>query len=559
MLIHSGFFIIALGFLGFFSSKYFHRYVSLPISFLLLISALFVSNQAGLSVNLFGYNLMLLRIDGLSRVFSIVFLLMTFCGLIFSINQRNKKEISWALIYAGSGVSAVLAGDLLSFFVFCEVMAIASTFLILGTRTELSRSAGFRYALVHFFAGILILIGIAGVINETGNITFDQLEFENVYAKFIFVGFLINAGCYPFSSWIPDSYPEASYSGSVFLSAFTTKTAVYSILRGFPGTELLIYLGLIMIFYGIIYALLENDMRRILSYSIVNQVGFMLVGAGIGTEMAINGASSHAFAHILYKALLLMSAGSVLYMTGRRNCTDLGGLFQSMPITMICGVIGAFAISAFPFTSGFVTKSMVSYAAADEHLFYVWLGLVAASAGVFLHAGIKFPWFVFFQKDSGLRPPDPPGNMRLAMYILSALCILLGVFPNAIYSILPYEVDYEPYTVAHVLFQLQLLLFAGFAFFVMLPLLKRTQTISLDSDWIARQALRKIFLIVERAVDQFLCQTKESVSALLNRRFAKKILDAKKIVKITMGMPTNIMVLSMQIIFFTFLLVIAIT
>ena len=502
---------------------------------------------------------MLLRIDGLSRVFSIVFLLMTFCGLIFSINQRNKKEISWALIYAGSGVSAVLAGDLLSFFVFCEVMAIASTFLILGTRTELSRSAGFRYALVHFFAGILILVGIAGVINETGNIAFDQLEFENVYAKFIFVGFLINAGCYPFSSWIPDSYPEASYSGSVFLSAFTTKTAVYSILRGFPGTELLIYLGLIMIFYGIIYALLENDMRRILSYSIVNQVGFMLVGAGIGTEMAINGASSHAFAHILYKALLLMSAGSVLYMTGRRNCTELGGLFQSMPITMICGVIGAFAISAFPFTSGFVTKSMISYAAADEHLFYVWLGLVAASAGVFLHAGIKFPWFVFFQKDSGLRPPDPPGNMRLAMYILSALCILLGVFPGAIYSILPYEVDYEPYTVSHVLFQLQLLLFAGFAFFIMLPLLKRTQTISLDFDWIVRKPLRKAFLIVERAVDQAQRQIKESVTVLLKRRFAKKIFDAKKIVKITMGMPTNIMVLSLQIIFFTFLLIIVIS
>mgnify|MGYP000004219730 FL=1 len=559
MLIHSGFFIIVLGFLGFFTSRSFHRYVSLPTSLLLLVSALFLTNQTGLSVNLFSYDLILLRIDGLSRVFSIVFILMTFCGLIFSINQRNKKEISWALIYAGSGVSAVLAGDLLSFFVFCEVMAIASTFLILGTRTELSRSAGFRYALIHFFAGILILVGIAGVINETGNIAFNKLEFENVYAKFIFVGFLINAGCYPFSSWIPDSYPEASYSGSVFLSAFTTKTAVYSILRGFPGTELLIYLGLVMIFYGIIYALLENDMRRILSYSIVNQVGFMLVGAGIGTEMAINGASSHAFAHILYKALLLMSAGSVLYMTGRRNCTELGGLFQSMPITMICGVIGAFAISAFPFTSGFVTKSMISYAAADEHLFYVWLGLVAASAGVFLHAGIKFPWFVFFQKDSGLRPPDPPGNMRLAMYILSALCILLGVFPGAIYSILPYEVDYEPYTVSHVLFQLQLLLFAGFAFFIMLPLLKRTQTISLDCDWIVRRPLRKAFFIVERIFDQAQHQIKESVTVLLKRRFAKKIFDAKKIVKITMGMPTNIMVLSLQIIFFTFLLIIVIS
>ena len=559
MLIHSGLFVIVLGFVGFFSAKSFHRYISLPASFLLLVLALFVSDQTGLFVNFLSYDLTLLRIDGLSRVFSIVFLLMTFCGLIFSINQRNKKETSWALIYAGSGISAVLAGDLLSFFVFCEIMAIASTFLILGARTEHSRSAGFRYALVHFFAGILILVGVAGVIHETGNIAFDQLEYSNIYCKFIFVGFLINAGCYPISSWIPDSYPEASYSGAVFLSAFTTKTAVYSILRGFPGTELLIYLGLIMIFYGIIYALLENDMRRILSYSIVNQVGFMLVGAGIGTEMAINGASSHAFAHILYKALLLMSAGSVLYMTGRRNCTDLGGLFQSMPITMICGVIGAFAISAFPFTSGFVTKSMVSYAAADEHLFYVWLGLVAASAGVFLHAGIKFPWFVFFQKDSGLRPPDPPGNMRVAMYILSALCILLGVFPDVIYSILPYEVDYEPYTVSHILFQLQLLLFAGFAFFVMLPLLKRTQTISLDFDWIARKLLRKAFLIVEKIVDQAQCQIKEFLNSLVKRRFAQKIFDAKKIVKITMSMPTNIMVLSLQIIFFAFLLIIVIS
>ena len=194
-------------------------------------------------------------------------------------------------------------------------MAIASTFLILSAKTEGSRHAGFRYALVHFFAGVLIMIGIAGMIDTTGNISFNLLDFDNIYGKFIFVGFLINAGCYPISSWIPDAYPEASYSGSVFLSAFTTKTAVYSILRGFPGTELLIYLGLIMIFYGIIYALLENDMRRILSYSIVNQVGFMLVGAGIGTEMAINGASSHAFAHILYKALLLMSAGSVFYLS----------------------------------------------------------------------------------------------------------------------------------------------------------------------------------------------------------------------------------------------------
>ena len=247
-----------------------------------------------------------------------------------------------------------------------------------------------------------------------------------------------------------------------------------------------------MIFYGIIYALLENDMRRILSYSIVNQVGFMVVGAGIGTEMAINGACAHAFAHILYKALLLMSAGSVLLMTGKRKCSELGGLFQTMPLTMICGTIGAFAISAFPLTSGFVTKSMISQAAADQHFFVIWLSLAAASAGVFLHAGIKFPWFVFFQKDSGLRPPEPPINMRLAMIILSLLCVGIGVFPNYLYSILPYTVDYVPYTSSHVVFQLQLLLFAGFAFFVMLPWLKRTLTISLDIDWFYRWFFPKI-------------------------------------------------------------------
>ena len=152
----------------------------------------------------------------------------------------------------------------------------------------------------------------------------------------------------PLSAWLPDAYPESSWSGMVFLSAFTTKTAVYVLLRAFPGTELLIYVGLFMVFYGIIYAILENDMRRILAYSIVNQVGFMVVGIGIGTEMALNGAAAHAFTHIIYKALLLMSAGSVLYMTGKRKCTDLGGLFRTMPLTAACGIVGALSISSFP-------------------------------------------------------------------------------------------------------------------------------------------------------------------------------------------------------------------
>jgi multicomponent Na+:H+ antiporter subunit D len=238
-----------------------------------------------------------------------------------------------------------------------------------------------------------------------------------------------------------------------------------------------------MVFYGIVYAILENDMRRILAYSIVNQVGFMVTGIGIGTEMALNGSAAHAFTHIIYKALLLMSAGSVLYMTGKQKCTDLGGLFRTMPLTTMCGIIGALSISSFPATSGFISKSMISEGAAMEHFTIVWFLLAAASAGVFLHAGIKFPWFVFFQKDSGLRPADPPWNMRLAMLLLSAFCIGLGVAPQPLYALLPFDVDYVPYTGAHVVYQLQLLLFSGLAFFLMLPWLKRTLTITLDFDW----------------------------------------------------------------------------
>ncbi len=483
---HPGLILIFFGLLSLLIPNKFYRYSLLLGSFFSLYFSFAISELDSLTLNYLSYELSLLRVDGLSKVFVIIFSLMSFVGLIFAWNQKNKIELISAFIYSGSAIGAVLAGDIFSLFFFWEVMAIASTLLILSPNTKNSSEVAFRYAMVHLGGGVILMAGLSGYVATAESIYFENFDLKTIYEWLILIGFLVNAGAPPFSSWIADSYPEASFSGSVFLSAFTTKTAVYAILRGFPGHEILIYIGLFMIFYGIVYALLENDMRRILSYSIVNQVGFMIVGAGIGTEMAINGAASHAFAHIIYKALLLMSAGSVLLMTGRRKCSELGGLFQTMPLTMVCGTIGAFAISAFPLTSGFVTKSMISTSAGEEHMFIVWLLLAAASAGVFLHAGIKFPWFVFFQKDSGLRPPDPPVNMRFAMIFLSVLCLLIGIFPQYLYSILPYTVEYIPYTYSHVLFQLQLLLFAGFAFFVMLPFLKRTETISLDIDWFFR-------------------------------------------------------------------------
>lgn len=460
------------------------------------------------SVHFAGFVLHPLYIHTYTQIFATIFSLAAFAGTWFSLRQKDVVELSSALVYAGGAIGVTFSGDFITLFLYWEIMAIASTIVVLCGRTNKSCSAGLRYAAMHFFGGIVLLTGIIAYVVGSNNILlsplsfhfsalFDQLpmNLELLGKLLILVGVLVNAAAPPFSSWLPDAYPESSPTGAVFLSAFTTKTAVFVLLTLFNATSILIPIGIFMIFYGIIYAMLENDMRRILAYSIVNQVGFMVTGVGIGTELAQFGVATHAFSHIIYKALLLMSAGSVMFMTGKRKCTDLGGLYQSMPVTTLCGIIGALAISAFPWTSGFVSKSMITSAAASQYMPVVWFMLVAASAGVFLHAGIKFPWFVFFQKDSGMRPDDPPASMQLSMLFMAGLCILPGLFPEYLYKMLPHLPVYEPYTFGHVVTQLQLLLFAGLAFFTMLPFLQRTLTLTLDVDWIYRVLLHRLYVL----------------------------------------------------------------
>ncbi|MGD1879724.1 MAG: Na(+)/H(+) antiporter subunit D [Kiloniellaceae bacterium] len=423
------------------------------------------------------------------RLFATIFALMAVTGGLFAFRHSGRYELAAAYAYGAGAIGCSFAGDLVTLFVYWEIMALFSTLVVCCGGTAAARRAGFRYAVMHLLGGVFLMVGIVGVVQQTGSLAVQPLRATDFATWMLLIGLLVNAAAPPVSAWLADAYPEASPTGTVFLSAFTTKTAVLALILLFPGEPVLIGVGLWMVMYGILYALLENDVRRILAYSIVNQVGFMVCAVGIGTEMALNGAAAHAFAHIIYKALLLMSAGTVIVRTGKHLCTDLGGLFRTMPLTAVCGIIGALAISGFPLTSGFVTKTMISEAAANQHLTYVYMALAAASAGVFLHAGIKFPWFVFFQKDSGLRPKDAPWNMSVAMVFFAALCILIGVFPQVLYQFLPYPVDYVPYKAAKVVYYLQLLLFSGLAFFLLLPLMKRTLTISLDTDWIWRVVL----------------------------------------------------------------------
>jgi multicomponent Na+:H+ antiporter subunit D len=442
---------------------------------------------ASWKVYFFGFDLTFLRVDKLSKVFGYIFTINAVAAFVYAFHLKDNTQHMAALFYIGSSLGVIFAGDVVSLYFFWEVMAVASTFLILARKTAKAQAAGMRYILVHIFGGLCLLAGIIMYITQTGSVVFNPMTDRNWATYLILAGILVNAAAPPVSAWLSDAYPESTVTGGVILSAYTTKTAVYTLVRGFPGWDILIVIGCIMTIYGIIYALLENDMRRILAYSIINQVGFMVTGVGIGTMMSLNGTVAHAFCHIIYKALLWMSAGSVLYMTGKSKCTDLGGLYKTMPWTLIFGCIGALSISSFPATSGFTSKSLIIDGAIHEHMVWVWLVLEVASAGVFLHAGIKFPYFVFFAKDHGLRPGETYKSMLIAMGFMSFMCIFLGLYPQPLYNVLPYEVHYQAYTFNHVIAQLQLLMLSALVFFLFLPLLKRTATISIDTDWFYRK------------------------------------------------------------------------
>jgi len=439
---------------------------------------------------LVGQELTLLRVDKLSTIFGLVFCLAAFLALIYAWHIRDTIQQTMALLYAGAAIGAVFAGDLISLFIFWEGTAIASVFLIWARRTEGAYWAGLRYLIVQVSSGVVLLAGIVLQYNATGSIAFDAMTLGSPATWAIFIAFGVKCAFPLMHNWMPDAYPAATVTGTVILSAFTTKLAIYALARGFAGTELLIYIGATMAIFPVFYAVIENDLRRVLTYSLNQQLGFMVVGIGVGTELALNGTVAHAFASILYQALLFMSIGAVLFRTGTAKASELGGLYKTMPLTMVFCVIGAAAISSFPLFSGFVTKSLILSASVHEGHYIVWGILLFASAGAFIHSGIKVPYFAFFGRDSGLRPKEAPGNMLLAMGITAFLCIAIGVYPDPLYDLLPYEVDYIAYTTTHVVTQLQLLFFAALAFTLLLrtgmyPL--ALTSVNLDFDWTYRK------------------------------------------------------------------------
>jgi multicomponent Na+:H+ antiporter subunit D len=495
-------------------------FVLLPVAAMALLFSLEAGNT---TLRFLTFDRVPLRVDRLSLAFGYIFVLATLLGGIYAFHLKELGQQIAALIYAGSSLGVVFSGDLLTLFVYWEFMAVSSTYLILARATERSRQAAMRYLLVHLFGGSVLLAGILWHFGESGSLVFDGFA-GGTGAYLILFGVAINAAIPPLHAWLADAYPEGTVTGSVFLSAFTTKTAVYVLARGFAGWEILLWAGVVMALYGVVFAVLENDIRRLLAYHIISQVGYMVAGVGLGTETAINGTTAHAFSHILYKGLLFMGAGAVLYSTQRSKLTELGGLARAMPLALSLYMIGAFSISGFPLFSGFVSKSLVIHAAELRHQDAIALLLYLASIGTFLHTGLKLPYFTWFGPQRGLKPAPIPWNMYAAMALTAAINIAIGVYPKLLYDLLPFPVTYRPYTTAHVTETLQILIGTGLGFWLLIGKLGGKSSITLDFDWFYRKPAPLLFRLTAVALNQFFTAA-ETVVLRCARVLAKICVD----------------------------------
>ncbi|MBT4090330.1 MAG: Na(+)/H(+) antiporter subunit D [Deltaproteobacteria bacterium] len=498
--------------------------LALLIPVLAFVNLLSMPHGTFWTVDFLKYQLILGKVDSLSLVFGFIFVIASFISMLYGIHIKETGQHTAAYLYVGSTLGVVFSGDLFTLFLFWEMMAASSVFLIWYRRTKASQEAGYRYLLVHVTGGCILLAGIVIHVANTGSISFGQMDYHTLAGKFILCGFLINAAVPPLHAWLADAYPESTITGGVFMTAFTTKSAVYVLARGFPGVELLVWLGAIMALYGVVYAVLENDIRRLLAYHIISQVGYMVCGIGLGSEMAINGASAHAFSHILYKAVLFMGMGAVIHVTGCSKMTDLQGrgLYRKMPITLALYMVGAFSISAVPLFNGFISKTMVVAAAGQADRPFIELMLHLASVGTFLHTGLKLPWGTWFgrrndEADEFTDAREPPLNMLLAMGLGAFLCVLTGVYPKILYDLLPFQVDFHPYQPSHVIGMLQLLLLTAAAFWIFIDKLGGEPFISIDTDWFYRIPARALYRFSENQLAWIRNQTQEQASRLVQK------------------------------------------
>lgn len=510
--LHPGLLLIATGIIAALLPKQLRKW-ALVAGPAIALGAMLSLGQGDLWVVPFvgGIELHLLNVDRLSFIFGAIFTIMAFMGGIYSMHNESWGEALACMVYAGSTVAMVMAGDWISLIFFWELMAISSLYLIWGNKTARSRKAGFRYLLVHMFGGNMLLAGIFFKMSQGQVLLTSLTDTGDAAFWLILIGVAINAVVPPLHAWVADAYPESTITGGVFLSSFTTKAAIYVMIRLFAGVDWLMWVGVAMALYGAVFAVMENDMRRLLSYHIVSQLGFMVAGIGMGSGMALDGATAHAITNVLQKSLLFMGAGAVMYATGRRKLNQLGGLAKEMPLVCIFFIIAAFSISGVPFFDGFVAKSITISAAAQDGFPIIELLLSLASIGTFLSITLKMTYFMFFApKSDGLEVKPIPQNMIIAMGIGAFMNTIFGLMPGLLYNYLPFMTEYHPYTIDHLTQYVQVLVASMLPFMLYLAHMKPHDLVSLDFDWFYRKPL----VTAISGISSFCCATRDALGTM---------------------------------------------
>lgn len=491
--------------------------------------------QSSIEFDALGATLQFYSVRTYSHVFAVAFGLLGAMGMLYAAGYAElrlryaRAEMCAALLYIAGALGVCYAGDWITLLLWWELLAIASTIIILCGDTSAARAAAFRYMLMHLLGGVVMLSGVTMVMmgkdtstitSLTGDLTRlwysirgDGVVFDSasIGAGLVLVGVLLNAAMPPASAWLPDSYPHASPSGAVFLSGLTTKSAVFVLMLIAPGLDILVMLGLAMAWYGILYSVREDVMRKVLSYSIITQVGVMIAVIGIGSELAMAGVAAHAMVNVIYKGVLFITVGNVIAMTGRHQISELGGLFRAMPLTGTCAMIGALTMLAAPLTAAFETKSMMVSAAANEVYLYAWFVLIAIAAASVIQAAIF--WQIFFHRDAGLRPKEPTLWMRIGTLLMTATLVMISLNPTWFLS----EPIYDAYKAEHITAQLQIISAALIVYFLALyhtKLVRRKPNCIKDIDWIYRHLLMNMIKLKMRAVMRIIRAVQVAVRAL---------------------------------------------
>jgi len=415
-----------------------------------------------LKIGFLNFNIVF-RLNALSWLFAIMISGITFLSILFSLNYIRGREnldfyYAMLLLVNASMLGIVFAGDLISFYIFWEIMS-WSTFLLISYNKGKALNAGLKYIIMSLIGSIAMLIAIISFYLKFGSldISFISANINTVSTKYIiyisslfFIGFGVKSAIVPLHTWLPDAHSEAPSPFSAILSGILIKMGIYGfllILYTIIGIKILsimwigkiklhyilVWLGAISILVPSFIAILQDDAKRVLAWSSIGQIGYIIVGISLGTGLGFLGGMFHTFNHAIFKALLFLSIASVEYQTGTRNLNQLGGLIKKMPVTFLGCVIGIAGLIGIPLTNGFVSKWLIYKSLFDTSNFFLLLfSLIGTWAAILYGYKILHNIFLGQLPEEYKKIKKEPVSFQIPIIILSFFVILFGIFPGVV-------------------------------------------------------------------------------------------------------------------------------